>query len=96
MFQVQLKKNEKKLILKGNSEVVEMAEDSSTKMVINDVGNGWQHHWLIGKNHLLDMDFKLNEEFSFFHPILREDVTVSFKVNRRKDRQRDMMDRWTH
>jgi hypothetical protein len=54
-----------------------MAEDSSTKMVINDVGNGWQHHWLIGKNHLLDMDFKLNEEFSFFHPILREDVTVS-------------------
>jgi hypothetical protein len=73
-----------------------MAEDSSTKMVINDVGNGWQHHWLIGKNHLLDMDFKLNEEFSFFHPILLEDVTVRNKqVVRQKDRLKDMTDRET-
>ncbi len=42
------------------------------------------------------MDFKLNEEFSFFHPILLEDVTVRNKqVVRQKDRLKDMTDRET-
>ena len=63
-------------------EALELIEDSSATMTINDVGNGWQHHWFVGRNHFLDMDLKLNVEFTFFHPILKEDCWVEFLLFR--------------
>jgi hypothetical protein len=66
--------------LQGNIDALDLLTDPSAKLVINDVGNGWQHHWFTAKHHLLDMDLKLNEEFTFYHPILREDVWVSSPV----------------
>jgi hypothetical protein len=55
----------------------EIMEDQHTKLVILDRGNGYIRHQLIRKKHPMDFCFKLNEQFSYYHPLLKEVVKVS-------------------
>ena len=59
------------------SESINMiVHDHTTKLVIHDKGNGYIRHQLIRKKHPMDYSFKLNEQFSFFHPLMKEVVRV--------------------
>ena len=58
------------------NKIEQVANDPSAKLVVCDLGNGFQRHQWIGKNDGLDVTFKLNEEFSFEHPLLHETVQV--------------------
>ena len=49
------------------------------KMIISDLGCGMQHHQYIGLGHILDMKFRLNEEFNFYHPMLLENAKVGYR-----------------
>jgi hypothetical protein len=51
--------------------------DPSAKLVILDRGNGYIRHQLIRKKYPMDFCFKLNEQFSYYHPLLKEVVKVS-------------------
>ncbi len=50
--------------------------DTKNRLVILDKGNGWQRHQLIRKKYPMDFNFKLNEEFIMYHPVLNENVKV--------------------
>jgi hypothetical protein len=54
--------------------IQEIANDCSARLTICDKGNGFQHHKLTGKGESLDINFKFNEEFTFLHPFLNENV----------------------
>jgi hypothetical protein len=60
----------------------EIMNDHHTKMVILDKGNGYIRHQLIRKKHPMDYSFKLNEQFSLYHPLLKEMVRCVGTVNR--------------
>ena len=50
--------------------------DHTTRLVILDKGNGYVRHQLMRKKHPMDLCFKLNEQFSYYHPMLKEVVKV--------------------
>jgi hypothetical protein len=54
----------------------EMLNDTSARMIITDTGNGCQRHQMITSKYSMDLAIKLNEEFTFFHPLLNENVTA--------------------
>ena len=61
----------------SSESIKEMMEDPHVKLVITDKGNGYVRHQLIRKNNPMDLCFKLNEQFSFYHPLLKEVVKVT-------------------
>jgi len=56
--------------------------DHTTKLVIMDKGDGFIRHQLIRKKHPMDYSFRLNEQFSYYHPLLKEVVKSVGTVNR--------------
>jgi len=56
------------------NQIQEMVGDCSARLTICDKGNGFHHHKMTGKGNNVEVTFKINEEFSFFHPILQENV----------------------
>lgn len=59
----------------------EIMEDNSTRLIITDRGNGYIRHQLIRKKYPIDHCFKLNEQCSFYHPLLKEVVKSVGCVN---------------
>lgn len=57
-----------------SNKIQEIANDHSAKLIVCDKGNGFHRHQYIGNDHSLDVSFKLNEEFTFLHPFLHENV----------------------
>jgi len=52
----------------------ELINDPTAKVIISDLGNGCMRHQSIAKKFSIDLTFKLNEEYSFHHPLLNETV----------------------
>lgn len=59
----------------------EMLNDTTAKTIITDMGNGCQRQQFIGKLFSIDLTFKLNEEYSFYHPLLKETITAITAIN---------------
>jgi len=57
-----------------------MMTDFSTKLMISEEGNGRMRHQLIRKKLPTDVTFKLNEEFSYMHPVVSETIKVTPKM----------------
>ena len=63
-----------------NQEALEMSRDPSFKMEVSEMMNGMRRIRLIRKKSPMELVFKLNDECSFHHPILRENVQVSRRI----------------
>ena len=56
--------------------ISDVIKDEDVKLVIMDKGNGYIRHQLVRAKHPMDYSFRLNEQFSFFHPLMKEVVRV--------------------
>jgi len=66
----------------SSDDIKEIIGDHHTKLVILDKGDGYIRHQLIRKVHPMDYSFKLNEQFSLYHPLMKEVVRCVGTVNR--------------
>jgi hypothetical protein len=60
----------------SSHDATEMMRDFSTKLIISDLGNGSYRHQLIRKRFPTDVTFRMNEEFSYPHPVVHETIRV--------------------
>lgn len=65
------------------SRIQALTTDTSSIFEIHDLGNGVYRHKISNKHYCTEYSFKLNEEFTYKHPLLNEDVKAvcTFQCN---------------
>ena len=59
---------------------VALINENEMRMIVAEKGDGWFHWVQKSKLQPMDICFKLNEEFTFMDPVLKENVTVSTNI----------------